>query len=218
MEKRPKKVYGLDDLSETQRKIIFYIKKHGEDKGYPPSVREIGKHVGLKSTSSVAWNLNKLADLGFLIKDPLKPRTLRVAPNNEVEEIEKNSDSKVVNLPVLGKITAGIPILAVENIEDTFPVPKDMVGDSTAFMLKVQGESMIGAGILDGDLIIAKRQSHADNGDIIVALINNDATVKTYYKEKDHIRLQPQNELMEPVLVRHGFSVLGKVIGVYRRL
>ncbi len=209
-------------INEKQKKIMDFVKKQVEEKGYPPSVREICAAVGFKSTSTVHAYLEKLKKEGYIAKDPTKPRALKI--------IDKSSDTyasdgnsyysrkELVDVPIVGKVTAGQPILAVENIEDTFPIPVDLVQNSTAFMLKVRGDSMIEAGILDGDYVLVRQQSTAQNGDIVVALIGDEATVKTFYREKDHIRLQPQNRYLEPIIVKDDVSVLGKVIGVFRIL
>lgn len=210
-------------LSEKQQQILDFVNKQVEDKGYPPSVREICSAVGFKSTSTVHGYLQKLEKNGLISKDPTKPRALRVVdgkkPNHTVSNTrDYYSGKELVNVPIVGKVTAGMPILAVENIEDTFPLPVDFVQNSTAFMLKVQGESMVEAGILDKDLVLVRQQSTAENGDIVVALLGEEATVKTFYKEKDHVRLQPQNQYMDPIIVKDNFSVLGRVIGVFRKI
>jgi len=204
--------------------ILDFVNKQVEEKGYPPSVREICSAVGFKSTSTVHGYLEKLEKEGLIKKDPTKPRALRVVGNQKTNE-KANSNSRdyysgreLVEIPIVGKVTAGLPILAVENIEDTFPLPVDFVQNSTAFMLRVRGDSMVEAGILDNDLVLVKQQSTAVNGDIVVALIGDEATVKTFYREKDHIRLQPQNQYMDPIIVRDNISILGKVIGVFRKL
>jgi len=205
---------------EMQQKILDFLTEQVKIKGYPPSVREICAAVGFKSTSTVHSYLEKLKKEGYIQKDPTKPRALKIVQNNKVNEESKEvySRREMVDVPIIGKVTAGQPILAVENIEDTFPLPLDFVQGSTAFMLRVQGESMIEAGILDKDFILVKQQSTASNGDIVVALIGDEATVKTFYKENDYVRLQPQNRYFEPIIVRDNFSILGKVIGVFRRL
>ncbi len=212
-------------LSDKQQQILDFVNSQVEEKGYPPSVREICSAVGFKSTSTVHGYLEKLKKNGLIMKDPTKPRALRViggekkSPRKDID-IEKDYYSKreLVDIPIVGKVTAGLPILAVENVEDTFPLPVDFVQNSTAFMLRVQGDSMVEAGILDKDLVLVKQQSTAHNGEIVVALIGDEATVKTFYKEKDHVRLQPQNSYMDPIIVREDLSILGKVIGVFRKL
>ncbi len=205
---------------EMQQKILDFLNEQVKIKGYPPSVREICAAVGFKSTSTVHSYLEKLKKEGLIQKDATKPRALKIVRNNTVEEETKNiySRREMVDIPIIGKVTAGQPILAVENIEDTFPLPLDFVQGSTAFMLRVQGDSMIEAGILDRDFILIKQQSTASNGDIVVALIGDEATVKTFYKEKGYVRLQPENKYLEPIIVRDNLSILGKVIGVFRRL
>ncbi|MCX7842503.1 MAG: transcriptional repressor LexA [Clostridia bacterium] len=209
-------------LNEKQQKIIDFVNSQVEEKGYPPSVREICKAVGFKSTSTVHAYLEKLEKDGLIHKDPTKPRALKVVnggKSSPVRNIESYvSRKELVDVPIVGKVTAGQPILAVENIEDTFPLPVNFLQNSTAFMLKVQGDSMIEAGIFDKDLVLVRQQSTALNGDIVVALIEDEATVKTFYKEKDHIRLQPENQYMDPIIVKDNVSILGKVIGVFRML
>jgi repressor LexA len=206
---------------ENQQKILDFINKQIEKKGYPPSVREICSAVGFKSTSTVHGYLEKLKKEGLIQKDPTKPRALKVVSrNNNIKNSSKGmySGKELVDVPIVGKVTAGQPILAVENIEDTFPLPLDFVQNSSAFMLKVQGDSMIEAGIFDKDYILIKQQSIANNGDIVVALIEDEATVKTFYKEKNFIRLQPENKYLDPIIVKENLSILGKVIGVFRKL
>ena len=214
-----------DALNARERAILKYIEKGIEENGYAPSVREIGKKVGLRSTATVHGYVARLTELGYIKKENKKGRTLRLIKNSKGELIEnkknegKNyySGKELVDVPVIGKITAGEPILAVENITDTFPIPIDFVGNSETFMLTVRGESMIEAGILDGDYILIRKQNTAENGEIIVALIEDEATVKTFYKEKDRIRLQPQNSTMDPIIVPD-CQILGKVIGVFRKM
>jgi repressor LexA len=219
-------------LGEREKQILNFINQQVNKKGYPPSVREICKAVGFKSTSTVHRYLERLMRYGFIHKDPSKPRALKIIydfDNSTEKSAEKHSlNSKdslanstsngITNVPIVGKVTAGMPILAVENIEDTFPVPSELVQDTTAFMLKVQGDSMINAGILSGDFVLVRQQNTANNGDIVVALIGDEATVKTFYKEKNYFRLQPQNNYMEPIIVKDNLFILGKVIGVYRKL
>ncbi|NLY67675.1 MAG: transcriptional repressor LexA [Tissierellia bacterium] len=201
-----------EDLSQNQIKILNFIKDQIQLKGYPPSVREICKGVNLKSTSTVHRHLEKLESKGYIRKDPTKPRAIEV--------LDKSDDTslpikKTVDIPIVGRVTAGEPILAVEHIEDTFPIPAEMAERGSLFMLKVQGDSMINAGILNGDYVIVKQQNDAINGDIVVALLDNEATVKRFYKEKDHIRLQPENDAMSPIITDNAI-ILGKVIGLYR--
>ncbi len=203
-----------EDLTQKQIEILLYIKAEVQRKGYPPSVRELCKGVNLKSTSSVHNHLEKIEAKGYIRKDPTKPRAIEI--------LDRNDDfllisKKTMDVPILGKVTAGTPILAVENIEDTYPVPIEMVEGHDVFMLKIQGESMIDAGILDGDLVLVQKQSSAINGDIVVALLEEEeATVKRFFKEKSIVRLQPENQAMEPILTKD-VSILGKVIGLYRK-
>jgi len=201
------------DLSLRQTKILEFIKQEIRKKGYPPAVREIGEAVGLLSSSTVHGHLQTLEDKGYIRRDPTKPRAIEI--------LDSSSDllaaKKVVHIPVVGRVTAGQPILAVENIEGTFPLPADLVREDNVFMLKVQGESMIGAGILDGDFIIVRQQNEARNGEIVVALIGDEATVKRFFKERTLIRLQPENPSMEPIYSQD-VTILGKVVGVFRTL
>lgn len=213
-----------EGLNKREKSILKYIAKQIEKNGYPPSVREIGKAVGLSSTATVHGYLLKLEEKGYVKKENQKGRTLKLLKDENGESIDKKKETKdfysgreMVEVPVVGKITAGAPILAVENITDTFPIPIDFVGNSESFMLTVRGESMIEAGILDGDYILIRKQNTADNGQIVVALIEDEATVKTFYKEKDHIRLQPENSTMDPIIVPT-CEILGKVIGVFRKM
>lgn len=199
------------DLSNRQLSILKFIKKELQRKGYPPSVREIGSAVGLSSSSTVHGHLAHLEEKGYIRRDPTKPRAIEVLEGNS-NFIRK----EIINVPVVGKVTAGQPILAVENIEDTFPLPLDFVNSDNVFILAVRGDSMTGAGILDKDYVLVRQQSHARNGDIVVALIEDEATVKTFFKEKDYIRLQPENPALEPIYATD-VKILGKVIGVFRR-
>ena len=211
-------------INKREKAILKFIEKQVEEKGYAPSVREIGKAVGLKSTATVHGYLAKLSEKGYIKKEDQKGRTLRLLKGGNGEDLTKKKEPKnyytgkeMVEVPVIGKITAGEPILAVENVTDTFPIPIDFVGNSESFMLTVRGESMIEAGILNGDYILVKKQNTANNGEIVVALIGDEATVKTFYKEKDHIRLQPENSTMNPIIVPT-CEILGKVAGVFRKL
>ena len=212
--------------AETNRKekaILKFIETQVLENGYPPSVREIGKAIGLSSTETVHAYLEKLEKEGYIKKQDKKGRTLKIIKGSNGEPITTNPgkdfyiQKELVNVPVIGKITAGQPILAVENVTDTFPIPIDFVGNSESFMLTVSGESMIEAGILDGDYILVKKQDDARNGEIVVALIGEEATVKTFYKEKNYIRLQPENHTMDPIIVPD-CKILGKVAGVFRKL
>ena len=198
----------MSELKDKQLLIYEFLKDFTSQKGYPPTVREICKAVGLKSTSSVHGHLKQLEKEGLIKRDPTKPRALEI-----VDSVIKK---EMINVPIIGKVTAGLHILANENIEDSFPLPLDYVKhNNDLFMLKVSGSSMIKAGILDGDLAIIEKTQTASNGDKIVALIENEATLKTFYRENDHIRLQPENDEMEPIIVDN-CSILGKLIGIYR--
>jgi len=202
-------------ISKRQQEILEFIKDEVKRKGYPPSVREIGEAVGLASSSTVHGHLERLELKGLIRRDPTKPRAI------EILEMEESYTPKVrvVNVPIVGRVTAGQPITAVENVEEYFPLPETMVpSDEQVFMLEIMGESMIEAGILDGDYVIVKQQKTANNGDIVVAMTEEDeATCKRFYKEKDYIRLQPENPTMQPIILRE-VSILGKVIGVYRSI
>ncbi len=204
---------NIDDLSSKQLQILEFIKKELNTKGYPPSVREICRAVNLKSTSTVHGHLERLEKKGFIRRDATKPRAIEVLDGSSFLYTKK----EIVELPVIGKVTAGQPILAQENIEDIFPVPLDFIGNDISFMLIIKGDSMINAGILNGDYVIVKQQSYANNGDIVVALINDEATVKRFFKEKDFFRLQPENPCYEPITVNE-LSILGKVTGVLRKI
>lgn len=214
---------GSKELNSREKDILKFIEKQVTDVGYPPSVREIGKAVGLSSTATVHAYLAKLEEKGYIKKENQKGRTLRLLKglNKKTTETETEkpfySGRELVDVPVIGKITAGAPILAVENITDNFLIPVDFVGNSESFMLTVSGESMIEAGILDGDYILVKRQNVARNGEIVVAMIDDEATVKTFFMEDNHIRLQPENSTMEPIIVKD-CQILGKVVGVFRKL
>ena len=212
----------MTDLNKRERAILKFIEKQIKEKGYPPSVREIGKAVGLSSTATVHSYIAKLTQKGYIKKEDQKGRTLKVlkgglADNQTSAPKPLYNGRELVDVPVIGKITAGAPILAVENVTDTFPIPIDFVGNSESFMLTVRGESMIEAGILDGDYILVKKQNVANNGEIVVALIEDEATVKTFYREKDHVRLQPENSTMDPIIVPD-CKILGRVCGVFRKM
>ena len=211
-----------NELNKREKAILKYIEKQVKENGYPPSVREIGKAVGLSSTATVHSYITALEKKCYIKKENQKGRTLKLLKGGlegqeKIKEKPAYSGKELVDVPVIGKITAGAPILAVENVTDTFPIPVDFVGNSESFMLTVRGESMIEAGILDGDYILVKKQDIARNGEIVVALIGEEATVKTFYKEDGHIRLQPENSTMEPIIVPD-CRVLGKVAGVFRKL
>jgi len=203
---------------DKQQKILDFMNQHLLEKGYPPSVREICKDVGFKSTSSVHAYLRWLEEEGQIQIDETKPRALRLLEGTSRSMEGYVAKQEIENIPVIGRITAGQPILAVENIEDTFPVPVSYLENSTVFMLKVSGESMINAGIFNGDFIMVKQQSTANNGDIVAALIEDEATVKTFYKEKNYIRLQPENPDYEPIICKSDLRILGKVIGLFRKM
>jgi repressor LexA len=205
----------MKKLSSRQLAILDFIKKEVKEKGYPPSVREIGEAVGLSSVSTVHGHLARLEKKGLIRRDPTKPRAIEILDGEKGASFEQ---VKTVPIPVLGKVTAGLPITAVEHIEEYFVLPENIVGKDTVFMLRIQGESMIEAGILDGDYVIVRQQTSANNGDIVVAMTEEDeATVKRFFIEKDHIRLQPENLTMEPILLP-SVTILGKVIGVYRNI
>lgn len=197
-------------ISAKQSEILEYIKKEILNKGYPPTVRDICDAVNLKSTSSVHSHLETLEKNGYIRRDPTKPRAIEIVDDNF-----NLSRREFVNVPIVGNVAAGQPILAVENIDNYFPIPTEYMPNSESFMLKVKGESMINAGILDGDIILVQKQNSARNGEIVVALVDDSATVKTFYKEKDYIRLQPENDSMDPIIVPN-CEILGKVFGVFR--
>lgn len=202
----------MKDLTERQKDIFQFIKRNVNDKGYPPSVREIGNAVGLQSSSTVHGHLAKLENKGYIKRDPTKPRAIEIVQESDVNE------SPVIHVPVLGKVTAGLPITAVENVEEYFPLPEHFTANhnSEIFLLNVVGDSMIEAGIHDGDRVIVRKQNIAHNGEIIVAMTDEDeATVKRFYKEKGYYRLQPENSTMEPIFLDN-VSVLGKVVGLFR--
>lgn len=198
-------------ISVKQKEILDYIKSEILQRGYPPAVREICEAVHLKSTSSVHSHLETLEKNGYIKRDPTKPRAIEI-----VDDSFNLSRREIVNVPIVGTVTAGQPILAVENIDGYFPLLSEDVPKAETFMLKVKGESMINAGIFDGDLILVEKQSTAENGEIVVALIDDSATVKTFYKEDGHFRLQPENDTMAPIIVDN-LDILGRVRGLYRR-
>lgn len=200
-------------LGSKQEKILEYIKQNVRTKGYPPSVREIGKAVGLSSSSTVHAHLAKIESLGLIRRDPTKPRAI------EIIDEEPWRKKNVIPVPHVGRVTAGQPILAVENIEETYPLPAELVGpDDNLFMLDVSGDSMINAGILDGDYILVRETRTANNGDIVVALLDEEeATVKRFYKENGHFRLQPENDALAPIYADK-VDIVGKVVGLFRRM
>ena len=197
-------------ISAKQKEILEFIKDQILTRGFPPSVRDICEAVHLKSTSSVHAHLETLEKNGYIRRDPTKPRAIEI-----LDDTFNLTRREVTNVPLLGRVAAGEPILAQENIENYFPIPVEMLPNNNTFMLTVKGESMINAGILDGDYVLVEEQHTASNGDMVVALIENGATVKTFYKEEGVIRLQPENDFMDPIIVRD-VQILGKVIGVFR--
>jgi repressor LexA len=205
----------LKKASKRQEDILAFIKEEVRKKGYPPSVREIGEAVGLASSSTVHGHLARLENKGLIRRDPTKPRAIEILDNLN-PTIEKQS---VVHVPLIGKVTAGIPITAIENIEEFFPLPATFgTTEDNLFMLEIMGESMIEAGILNGDYVVVKQQQSANNGEIVVAMTEDDeATVKRFFKESSYFRLQPENSSMEPIIVDK-VSILGKVVGVYRHI
>ena len=200
-------------ISKKQSEILEYMKNEILNRGFPPSVREICEAVNLKSTSSVHSHLETLEKNGYIRRDPTKPRAIEIVDDN-FNLVRRET----VNVPIVGKVAAGQPLLAVENIEGYFPIPSEFMPNNKTFMLVVEGDSMINAGIFNGDYVIVEQQNTAENGQKVVALVDDSATVKTFYKEKDHIRLQPENDSMAPILVGadQSFQILGKVIGVFR--
>lgn len=207
--------YTEDMLSERQRAILTFVRDFINKKGYPPAVREIGEAVGLSSSASVHNHLRRLQEIGFIVRDSAKPRALELT-----SDTDSWRNKLLVPVPLVGKVTAGVPILAVENVEETYPIPRDLIGcDEDVFMLSVCGDSMINAGILDHDYIIARKQNFANNGDIVVALIDNEeTTVKRYYRELRRVRLQPENDKYKPIIGGDNIQVIGKVISVFRML
>jgi len=197
-------------ISKKQSEILEYIKEQILEKGYPPAVREICEAVHLKSTSSVHAHLETLEKNGYIRRDPTKPRAIEICDDSF--QLVRN---EMTSIPIIGTVAAGQPILAAENIEGYFPVPVDMVPNAETFILKVKGDSMINAGIFSGDQIFVERTNVARNGDMVVALVDDSATVKTFYKEQGHIRLQPENDTMDPIIV-DDCDILGKVFGVFR--
>lgn len=203
------------ELTKRQRQILDFIRAEIHRRGFPPSVREIGEAVGLSSSSTVHSHLAALEEKGFLRRDPSKPRALEVLDYRDTERAVDYG--KVRAVPLLGSVAAGSPILAAENIESTVALPAELGGGESTFILRVKGESMIEAGILDGDFVVVRQQSTAVNGEIVVAMIDDEATVKRYYRETDRIRLQPENAAMEPIYARD-VTILGKVVALFRRL
>lgn len=198
-------------ISSKQQEILDYIKNEILNRGFPPAVREICEAVHLKSTSSVHSHLEALEKNGYIRRDATKPRAIEIIDDNF-----NLARREVVNVPLVGTVAAGQPILAVENIETYFPVPAEFMPNEQSFMLRVKGDSMVNAGIFDGDQVLVKQQTSAKNGDIVVALVEDSATVKTFYKEDGYYRLQPENDYMDPILVQDNLQILGKVFGVFR--
>ena len=198
-------------ISKRQQEILDYLKYSILNRGFPPSVREICDAVNLKSTSSVHSHLEALEKNGYIRRDSTKTRAIEIVDDNF-----NLTRREMINIPLVGTVAAGQPLLAVENIETYFPIPMEHLPNSQVFMLKVKGESMVNAGILDGDMVLVEMTSAAENGDMVVALVNEEATVKTFYKETDHYRLQPENDYMEPIIVKDNLLILGKVIGTMR--
>lgn len=203
-------IYGK--ISEKQQEILNYIKTEIINRGYPPTVRDICNAVNLKSTSSVHAHLATLEKEGYIIRDKTKPRAIEI-----VDDSFNSARCEIVNVPVVGRVAAGEPILAVQNIDSYFPVPAEYIHNKVTFMLKVKGDSMINAGIFDGDFILIEECNSATNGEIVVALVEDSATIKTFYKENNHIRLQPENDFMEPIIVED-CTILGKYIGLLRMI
>ena len=198
-------------ISKKQQEILDYMKNEILNRGFPPSVREICEAVNLKSTSSVHSHLEALEKNGYIRRDATKPRAIEIIDDN-FNLVRR----EVVNVPLVGTVAAGQPILAVENIDAYFPIPAEYMPNAQSFMLTVKGDSMINAGIFDGDQVLVKQQSTAENGDMVVALIDDSATVKTFYKENGYYRLQPENDNMEPIIITGNLKILGKVFGVFR--
>ena len=213
----------MSNLSDREQKILSYMKKEVKKKGYPPTVREICTALNIKSTSTTHKDIEALVEKGFIAKDPSKPRALMIKTSADDATIDvanhiNATRTDIVDVPVVGRIAAGTPILADQNIEDMFPIPARYVKGNSNFMLTVHGESMVNVGIYDGDYILVEEQITANNGDIVVAMVDgfeSEATVKTFYKEADHVRLQPENDAMSPIIVKD-VKILGKVKGVFR--
>lgn len=198
-------------ITDKQREILEYIKNEILNRGFPPAVREICEAVHLKSTSSVHAHLESLEKNGYIRRDPTKPRAIEIVDDN-FNLVRR----EMVNVPVIGRVAAGEPLLAIENVEGYFPIPAEFMPNAQTFILNIVGESMVNAGILDGDKVIVEQTSTAQNGDIVVALVDDSATVKRFYKENGYYRLQPENDYMDPIIVEDQLQILGKVIGVYR--
>jgi len=201
---------GQGKISPKQKEILEYIKSQILERGFPPAVRDICEAVHLKSTSSVHSHLETLEKNGYIRRDPTKPRAIEI-----LDDSFNFMRREMVNVPIIGRVAAGEPILAEQNIENYFPIPMEYMPNSQTFILKVKGESMINAGILDGDFVLVEQRATAHNGEMVVALIEDGATVKTFYKEDGYIRLQPENDTMDPIIVTD-LQILGKVIGIFR--
>jgi repressor LexA len=199
------------NLTKRQREIFDFVKRYGEEHGYPPTVRDIGKAIGLTSSSTVHAHLANLEKLGVLRRDPTKPRAIEVLVDKAKAAVAPSG------LPIVGQVAAGQPVLAEENIEEYVPVPQIAGGDEGEFILRVKGDSMIGAGIFEGDYVVVRPQETAGDGEIVVALVEDEATVKRFFREQDHVRLQPENDTLEPILSRD-VQLLGRVVGVCRRV
>jgi repressor LexA len=212
-------------LSKRQQSIYEYICSYTKDHGYPPSVREIGSAVGLASPSTVHMHLKALEEKGYIKRDSKKPRTIEVVPEEsaasdhgtKLVDVHEDVDKNVIQLPLVGRVAAGLPILAEQNVEEVLTLPTSIVGDASSFILRVRGQSMINAGIFDGDYIVVKEEHEAHNGEIVVALIDDSATVKTFYKEDGHVRLQPENDAMEPIYADNP-TILGRVTALIRSI
>ncbi|MFR7746339.1 MAG: transcriptional repressor LexA [Eggerthellaceae bacterium] len=208
----------VEPLTKRQRSVFEFIESYIKEKGFGPTVREIANAVDLSSPSTVHAHLKALEEKGYIVRDPLKSRSIALAAEfQKTAAFGSEGFSNTLSLPLVGNVAAGEPILAEQNIETTMTLPTEIVGDSASFILAVHGESMIEAGINDGDYVVVKQQQIAHNGEIVVALIDDGATVKRFYKEKDHIRLQPENSSMEPIITRD-CSIVGKVVAVMRKV
>lgn len=219
-------VKNTKKITKKQKAVLDFIEACIDETGIAPTVRDICEGLGLSSPSTVHVHLKTLEEKGFIHRDPLKSRCITIvgrepkpAPKEpEVESVGAGAFSDVVELPVVGNVAAGLPILAEQNVTETIPLPTEIVGDSSSFLLKVRGDSMIEIGINDGDYVAVKEQPTCNNGDIVVAIVDDGATVKRFFKEKGHVRLQPENSSMEPIIVRENVSIAGKVVAVFRRL
>ncbi len=208
---------AYEDLNSRQNQILEYIRVCINDRHLPPSVREIGEAVGLSSPSSVHMHLKVLEDKGYIVRKGSKSRSMSITEKGDIHKDQDQNDKDFATLPLVGRVAAGTPILAEQNIEEQIKLPIALIGDQNSFLLTVKGNSMIDVGIFDGDIVIVKETANANNGDIVVALIDDGATVKTFYKEKDCIRLQPQNPALEPIYTRDA-KILGVVTGLFRSI